>query len=132
MLKPFTVQEQTCPLRAAWRGTQFNGAAVSLHTHTRGSTPAHNRYIIRQEDHVLGLLLGSGWTCDQFAAFVPHETLDPIQARALNLPAGTVEGFNFDHEIRLESAQHLRWLLADLASLGVEKALDAFAEGYGD
>ena len=132
MLKPFTVQVQACPLRAAWRGTQFEGGkGLTLRPFgDKAQNPDRNRYTVQAQGQTLGLLLGSGWTCDQVAAFVPGGALDADQVHALGLPPGTKEGFNFDQEIRLETEQELRWFLSDLASAGLAQALENYYEGY--
>ena len=131
-LKPFTVQAQACPLRQAWRGTQFEGGkGLTLRPFgDQPQDPDRNRYTVQAQGHTLGLLLGPAWTSGQVAAFVPGGALDADQVRALGLPHGTKAGFNFDQEIRLETEQELKWFLSDLASTGLAKALENYYEGY--
>ena len=131
-LKPFTVQVQTCPLRRAWRGTQFEGGkGLTLHPFgDKLQDPDRNRYTVQAQGQTLGLLLGPAWTSGQVAAFVPGGALDAYQVRALGLPHGTKEGFNFDQEIRFDSEQELKWFLSDLASTGLAQALENYYEGY--
>ena len=131
-LKPFTVQAQACPLRQAWRGTQFEGGkGLTLRPFgDKPQNPGRNRYTVQAQGQTLGLLLGPAWTSGQAAAFVPGGALDADQVRALGLPLGTKEAFNFDQEIRLETEQELKWFLSDLASTGLAKALENYYEGY--
>ena len=131
-LKPFTVQAQACPLRQAWRGTQFEGGKGLTLRPFGDQRLDRNRYTVQAQGQgqTLGLLLGPAWTPGQVAAFVPGGALDADQVRALDLPAGTEVDFNFDQEVRFDSEQELRWFLSDLASTGLAQALENYYEGY--
>jgi hypothetical protein len=121
MLKPFTVQQQEEPLREAFFRTQHISPTYDLSLTGRQGQGEHIRYTLVRtyrdgQKAALGLLMGSAWGCECFAAFVP--VYDVVRGQE-----GAYEKLDFDREFRVKDKGELQGLIRFLRIMDPEEAI---------
>ena len=104
MLKQFTVQA-VCPVRQAYRMAKLVSGLTLVRVREKGKHVAYDVLLGAQK---MGRVFGSGWTCSQFAAFVPFQGHE----------------LDFDQEVRLEDQEQLSTLFSLLSHGDVKEALE--------